>query len=138
MALDDTYYLGSTIDDIEILEELGVITGDPDASYRPFSVIDKLGDISEEGNGFPVVTWHWNALAPGEADILYEFLDGNISAPVVLRSRLNRLNDDKTDYQWATFEGTMSWMGGDEQNPVLHTLDVTITFNGLLVIPPYP
>jgi len=134
MTIIDTYMLGSTIDDIETLEELGITTGDPDASYRPFSVIDKLGDGSEEGNGFPVVTWHWAGLLPGEADLLYEFLSGNISAPVVLKTRLNRLNMGASDYQWGLFGGIMSWMSGDEQNPVLHTLDVTITFSNLIPI----
>jgi len=137
MALDDTYYLGSTIDDIETLEELG-IDYDPDASYLPFSVVDTLGDLSEDGNGFEQVTWHFAAMAPGDADILYDFLDGNISAHVVLRSRLNRLNMDKTNYQFKTWEGEMSWMKGEEQNPALHTADVTITFKGLQVIPSYP
>lgn len=138
MALDDTFYIGSTIDDVQTLEELGITTGDPDASYRPFSVIDKLGDGSDEGNGFPIVTWHWTGLLPGEADLLYEFLNGDISAPIVIRSRKNRLNMSSDDYQWQTFEGFMSWMQGDEENPALHTLNVTITFNGLIELSNYP
>ena len=134
MTISDTYMLGTTIDDIKTLDELGITTGDPDATYRPFSVVDKLGDGTEEGNGSPVVTWHWAGLLPGEADILYEFLNGNISAPVVLVSRLNRLNMGGDDYVFQLFSGVMTWMTGEENNPALHTLDVTITFTNLIPI----
>jgi hypothetical protein len=138
MTIQDTFMLGTSVGDLQSMDELGITTGDPDASYRPFSVVDKLGDMSDEGNGFPVVTWHYAGLYPGEADIFYDFLNGNISASVVFRTRLNRLNGTVDDYLWATFSGLMSWMTGDEQNPALHTLDVTITFTGLILIPDYP
>lgn len=143
MTLQDTFYLGTTIEDIETLESLGIVTDsgdpyDPDADYQPFSVVDKLGDLSSEGNGFPIVTWHWAAMKPGDADILFDFLGSNISAPVVFRTRLNRLNGGATDYLWQTFGGIMSWGFGPEQNPALHTLDLTITFTGLVAIEDYP
>ena len=142
MSLPDAFMLGSTIDDIETLEDLGITNSgepyDPQASYRPFSVVDKLGDLSIEGNGFPVATWHWAALAPGHADILYEFLNGDISAPVVFRTLLNRLNMAQDNQQFATFSGVMEWMEGEENIDALHARDVTITFNGLILIPDYP
>ncbi len=137
MTIIDDFMIGETVEDMKSFDELGILY-DPDASYRPFSVVDRLGDGSDEGNGFPVATWHFNAMAPGDADILYEFLGSNISAPIFIRTRLNRLNMAADDYQWNTFSGFMSWMFGEEQNPALHTLDVTITFNGLVLIPDYP
>ena len=138
MSLPDTFMLGHDIGDIATLDDLGITTGDPDATYKPFSVIDKLGDLTEEGNGFETVTWHYAGMEIGEADVLYDFLGGNISAPVVFRSRLNRLNMGRTDYLWKTFSGIMSWMSGEEDNPALHTLNVTIIFNRLEEVPGYP
>lgn len=137
MTHKDTFMLGDTLTGMQTLNDLG-ISYDPDASYRPFSVVDTLGDGSAEGNGFPVVSWHFNAMGPGDADILYSFLDGNISAPVFFRTRLNRLNVTNDDYQWMTFEGIMKWAEGDEQNPAYHVVDLTITFNGLIAHPEYP
>lgn len=136
MADTDTFMIGETLFTMQTLEELGI--PDADASFRPFSVVDQLGDGSFEGNGSPVVTWHWNALGPGMADILYEFLNGNISAHVFIRTRLNRLNEANDDYQWESFEGEMKWMEGDEQNPALHVVDLTLTFTGLVAHLEYP
>jgi len=138
MTIVDAPMLGSTVEDLKTMEELGIRTGDPDMTYQPFSAVDKLGDLSDEGNGFPIVVWHYAGLYPGDADIFYDFLDGDISAPVIFRSRLNRLNEGKTDYLWITATGIMSWMFGDEQNPVLHTMDVTMTFTVIEIIPDYP
>lgn len=137
MTIQDTFMIDDTLVGLKTLEEIGVSI-DPDASYRPFSVVDKLGDGSTEGNGFPVATWHFVGLEPGEADILYDFLNGNISAPIYFRTRLNRLNVGVTDYQWATFSGIMNWASGDENVPALHVLDLTITFTNLVLIPDYP
>lgn len=137
MTIVDDFMLGTNIGNIATLESQGVSII-PDASYRPFSVVDTLGDLTAEGNGFPVATWHFSGLEPGEADILYDYLNGNISAPVVFRTRLNRLNVTIDDYQWATFSGIMRWLEGDENVPALHVLDLTITFTALVLIPDYP
>jgi len=122
---------------LQTLDSLG-ITYSPDATYRAFSVVDILGDMSAEGNGFESATWHWNAMGPGDADILYAFLNGDISVPIYIRTRLNRLNVTKDDYEWGTFSAVMTWMTGDESVPALHVLDVTITFTALVRIPDYP
>ena len=137
MTHANTFMIGDSLFGMQTLDELG-ITYEPDAAYRPFSVVDQLGDGSSEGNGSPVVTWHFTLMAPGDADILYNFLDGNISAFVYIRTRLNRLNVTNDDYQWASFGGFMKWMEGDEENPAYHTGDVTITFTGLVAHPEYP
>ena len=133
MTLPADFMLGSTLIGMQTLDDLLITTGETDAMYRPFSVVDKLGDLSDEGNGFPVATWHWNALAPGEADILYGFIGTGLSAFVYFRTRLNRLTSGA--YTYATFSGWMNWMSGDEQVPALHVLDLTITFTGLTLIP---
>lgn len=138
MTISDDFMIDDTLVGLTTLTALGIETGDPQASYRPFSVVDRLGDGSLEGNGFPVVTWHWTALAPGEADILYAFLNGNISAPIYIRTLLNRLNMAGDNQEWATFSGFMEWMEGDENIDTLHARDITITFTHLVLIPDYP
>ena len=137
MSTIDGFMIGSTLLGLQSFAEIG-IDYDPAASYRPFSVVDRMGDLSGEGNGFPMVEWHFNIMGPGDADILYDYLDGNISAPIFIRTRLNRLNGTNDDYLWATFSGFMNWMPAEEQNPAYHTMDVTITFTGLVLIPDYP
>lgn len=132
----DVFMIGLAMESMDTLEELGLT--DPDAGYRPFSVVDRLGDGSSEGNGTAIVTWHWDGLEPGLADILYSLLAGNISAYVYFRTRLNRLNISSTDYEWMTFGGWMRWTEGEEQVPALHTLDTSIEFTMLTPYPDYP
>lgn len=136
----DIFMLGSTLETMDSLEELGFGEfSEPQAGYRPFSVIDRLGDGSFEGNGFPVVTWHWTGLEPGLADILHGFIgDSNISAYVYFRTRLNRLNISSTDSKWMTFGGWMKWTEGEEDIQALHAMDVTVEFTDLTPYPDYP
>jgi len=139
MTLPNAFMIDTNLGGLETLDEIGITTGDPDASYRPFSVADKLGDGTLQGNGFPVVVWHWTALAPKEADYFYEtYIGFGLSAPIYIRTRLNRLNDEATDYEWATFSGIINWAEGDEVLDNLHTRDVTIRFTNLVEIPSYP
>jgi len=136
MTHANTFMIGDTLTGMQTLDELGL--PDADASYRPFAAVDILGDGSGEGNGAPVVSWHWAALGPGMADILASFLDGDISGYVFIRTRLNRLNVTNDDYQWMTFEGWLHWAEGDESVPALHSLDLTLTFTGLIAHAEYP
>jgi len=139
MSLPDTFMIDSSLVGLETLEEIGITTGDPDASFRPFSVADKLGDGFLEGNGFPVVVWHWAALAPKEADYFYfTYIGTGLSAPIYIRTRTNRLNNEGTDYEWMTFSGIINWVEGDEILDNLHTRDVTIRFTNLIEIIDYP
>ncbi len=126
------YKLGSTEMDMTLLTAQG-IAANPDPSYRPFSVAVKLGDGTTQGEGFPVITWHWSVMKKGEADILYDFLNSNISAPVFVRTRLNRLATG--DYTWATFSAIMHWPEGDESIQDRRILDLTIEFTNCVLVP---
>lgn len=125
------YALGTSPYDLEYLAVLGV-TSNPLATYQPYAVADELGDLSLEGNGFPIVTWHWDFLPIGEADILRDFLNGNLSASVYLTSLINPLTTKQ--YTWVTWSGIMKWMTGAEDLRSRKVFNVDITFAGLLVV----
>lgn len=130
MSATPGFKLGTTLESLTLLTVLG-IRGDPLATYRPFSVADTLGDGSLEGNGFPVVTWHWDFLYAGESDILYNFISNNLSEKVFVCSKLNRLSSGL--YTWQNWEGWMRWVEGEEEIQARKNLDLTITFTGLVV-----
>lgn len=134
MTIQDTFMIGDALETLQTMEEIGILY-DPDASFRPYAIADLLGDGSLEGNGYPSATWHFNGMAPGDADILYAYIGTGLSIPIFVRTRLNRLNETATDYAWATFSGFMNWTAGEEQVPALHTLDITISFTRLVPIP---
>lgn len=125
------YELGTTIDDITDLMALG-LAAYPRGSYRPFS--DAIRDANGvlHGVGFPVAEWHWDIMKPGESDILAEFLDGALSAPVFIRTRLNRLATN--EYTWATYSAVMNWPSGDEDVQAKRSVGMTITFTRLVLI----
>jgi hypothetical protein len=127
------YKIGANEGDLTLLTDLG-ITAPPHASYRPFSTSVILANGIEQGNGFPVATWHWDVMKIGWSDILAGYLSGNLSAPVVIRTRLNRL-DVSDDYDWATFSCTMRWVTGDEDLQSRRNVGLTIEFTHLVLIP---
>jgi len=124
------YKIGTdTSTHFKYLTEIG-ISSNPLPTYRPFSVADKLGDLTTEGNGFPVITWHWAVMRIAEADILEGYLSGELSVPIYIRSRLNRLTTNA--YTWRNFSGIMEWVSGDEDIESRRILNLTIQFTGLV------
>lgn len=125
--------IGADVGSLTLLTTLG-ITAPPRTSYRPYSASTVLANGVEQGNGFPIIEWHWDVMKPGWSDILAAYLNGNLSAPVVIRSRLNRL-DETEDYSWATFACVMRWMTGDEDIQSRRNVGLTIQFTHCVLIP---
>ncbi len=124
------YALGTTLVGLTYLPALG-ISSNPLADYQPYAVADELGDLTLEGNGFPIVTWHWDFMPPGEVDILRTYLNGNLSTPIFVRTKLNALSTGA--YTWQSFSGIMKWTKGPEGFQTKRAMPVDITFAGLVV-----
>ncbi len=127
------YKIGTNIDsDFDYLTVQGIIAN-PRPSYRPFSVVDKLGNGMSEGNGFAVITWHWDIMRIGEADILRTYLSGGLSVRIFIRSRINELTTGA--YTWHDFDTIMEWISGDEDIESKRIRDLTLQFKVLEQIP---
>lgn len=125
------YMIGTTEESMAYIDDLGIVA-DPLPSYRPFSVAVRAGDGTLQGHGFPVATWHWTVMRRGEIDILRNFLSGNLSANVYIRTRLNQMSNDA--YTWGVFACVMNWPAGDEDIQAGRILDVTIEFSHMVLI----
>lgn len=126
------YKIGSTLGGMQTLAELGIIAN-PNPDYRQFAEVVEDGTGRTRGQGSRMAVWHWDVMRKGESDILAGFLSGDLSAPVYIRTRLNRLSGG--DYTWATFSCIMHWPPGDEDIQSRRNLDLDITFTHLVLIP---
>jgi hypothetical protein len=121
------YKYGPTEDDMELLTDLG-IRGSPQSGYRPYSVTVTLGDGTLQGHGMPIVTWHWAFVTVAERDVFVDGLDGALSGPAFIRTRL-------PDNTWATFECIQNMPTGEENLQVGHILNFDIEFTYCELIP---
>jgi len=125
------YMAGSTLIGMEDLKALG-LRGSPQPGYRPFSTVVKLGDNTQKGQGFPIVTWHWAFLSVAERDVFISMTSaGSLSAPAFIRSRL-------PDNTWATFECIMNLPTGEENLSVGQIIGFDLVFTECVLIPDYP
>ena len=126
------YKIGTTEGGMQLLTALG-ISSNPRPTYKPYSVSFQDGNGKTVGEGFPVASWHWDVMRPGESDLLEAFVNGNLSAEVYIRTRLNRLSTDA--YTWATFKAIMHWPTGDEDIQSRRAIGLTIEFTHMELIP---
>ena|SRR5690349_14622750 len=120
------YKFGETEGGMQLLKALG-IKGSPQSGYRPYSVVVRLGDGKQQGNGFPIVTWHWAFLTVDERDVFADALDGALSAEVYIRTRL-------PDDTWATFFCVMNAPTGEENLSVGKIINFDLTFTHCILI----
>jgi hypothetical protein len=121
------YKFGETEETMELLTAQGVRAA-PQAGYRPYSVTIRLGDGTLQGNGFPIVTWHWAFLTVEERAVFIEPLDGALSLPIYIRTRL-------PDNTWATFSGILNAPTGEENLAVGKVIGFDLTFTQCVLIP---
>jgi hypothetical protein len=127
------YKIGATLGALASLDTQGIIAN-PRSAYRPHSDAVRDANGALHGMGLPVAEWHWDIMRPGEADVLENYLNGALSAAVVIRTKLNRL-DESDAYTYGTFNAIMNWPTGDEDVQARRVLGLTITFTHLELIP---
>ena len=127
------FKIGATVEALASLDSIGIIAN-PRPSYRAYSDAVRDANGVLHGMGFPVAEWHWDIMRPGEADILEAYLNGALSAAVVIRTKLNRL-DESDAYTYGTFNAIMNWPTGDEDIQSRRILGLDITYTHLELIP---
>jgi hypothetical protein len=124
MALD--FQIGNTE---ETMVDIYTLTrAAPHAGYRPYSTVIRLGDGTQQGNGFPIVTWHWASVTVAERDALIGDLGDDLSAARFIRTRL-------PDNSFATFECIMHRPTGEEDLQAGKILSFDIEFTHCVIIP---
>lgn len=113
------YKYGTTQGGMELLSTLGIAA--PLAGYRPYSVTVRLGDGNLQGHGLPIITWHWNFISVANRAIFLDPLNGALSGPAFIRTRL-------PDNTWEDFETIMNVPTGEENLQVGFILGFDLTF----------
>jgi hypothetical protein len=121
------YKFGETEGTMELLTTLGIRAA-PQSGYRPYSATIRLGDGTLQGNGFPVVTWHWAFLTVAEREVFMEPLAGALSMTACIRTRL-------PDNTWATFSCILNVPTGEENLSVGKVIGFDLTFTQCVFIP---
>jgi hypothetical protein len=125
MAYD--YQFGETEGGMQLLKDLNIRAA-PQSGYRPYSVVVRLGNGLQQGNGFPIVTWHWAFVSIAERDVFADVLDGALSAAAYIRTRL-------PDGTWATFSCIMNAPTGEENLSNGTIINFDLTFTHCVLIP---
>ena len=115
------YKFGTTQGGMELLSNLGVEA--PLSGYRPYSTVIRLGDGNLQGHGLPVITWHWGFISVASRAVFLDPLNGALSGPAFIRSRL-------PDNTFASFETIMNVPTGEEnlQSGFILGFDLTFTY----------
>lgn len=122
------YKIGSTLGGMSLLTSLGIRAA-PQAGYRQYATVLKLGDNTQKGQGFPIITWHWAFVSLAERAVFMAFLSaGALSATVFIRSRL-------PNNTFANYQCKMQVPTGEENLSVGKILDFTLVFTGCVLIP---
>lgn len=122
------YKIASTLGGLALLTSLGIRAA-PQSGYRQYSTILKLGDNTQKGQGFPIITWHWTFVTLAERAVFMAFLSaGALSASVFIRSRL-------PNNTYANYQCKMQAPTGEENLSVAKILDFTLVFTECVLIP---
>lgn len=105
---------------------------EPDASFRKYSaVMSSLGGL-RIGQGFPVVSWNFDALNGVQRYALRQICPGP-SARVYF-STLSSDVDEDGERIWVDAAGVMNWPEGDEELEGNTTLDLEIIFTQVEIL----
>lgn len=124
------YMFGETEGEMELLRALG-IRSSPLSGYQPYAMNIRLGDGTLTGQGLPVITWHFSLLSVTERAVFVDPMNGNLSMPAFIRTRL-------PDNTWATFECIMARPTGEENLSNGTIINFDLEFTHCILIPGYP
>lgn len=100
MAYTYEYEIGATQSTMTNIEDI-ISVVPRGMAVQPFSVIRKSVSGKQYGDGYPTVTWHFDAITPEDLDTLLDYIgDGNQSAQVYIKTR-------NLDGSYTTYTGYM-------------------------------
>jgi hypothetical protein len=136
---DDNFYIGLSTSEIYDFFPLDVwfsnlnIPVAPDWTFAPYSEQITKANAGVAGVGFPRASWTWKFRNDKQIEVLRALCPG-ASAAVYIRTPTNEV-DLYGSPVWATFSCQMIWVAIDEDKQAGYTLDFTLEFRRLVLIP---
>jgi hypothetical protein len=118
---------------LDAILDSDVYPGDPDWSFRPYSVSTKLNSGLFQGNGFPIAKWRWNAMNNEDRETLKAYVSTALSASLYIQTATNTSSSGVI--QFKKYSCIMNWSDQDEDFQADKTIGLIVIFTHLVYIP---